>query len=303
MRKPAAPALILLLLLAGCGQRRRRRWRPAEGRADRHAGLADDRLRVRPGCGPGPRQGRRTRARARSTCRSRPPTTPRSRWSKARAEVTPRASRRTPGPRTSPEALIVAKAKEAGALDPSTRTSGSAPRSCSTPSRRAARPTTATTWCSAARSPAPDSSRSRSTTGCRPAAILGDEGEVFVKAGTAISPEVWYSVTCQRAGSEVSISVTQYGEQGQTWTAAGPTGHITLGELPLAVGGKVSNDGLPVALRGPVQRSVVRRLRADRVPPQPVDAHRRRSTRVDPQASGAPTPVRRTARTISACVH
>jgi hypothetical protein len=77
--------------------------------------------------------------------------------------------------------------------------------------------------------------------------ILGDDGEVFVKAGTAISPEVWYSVTCQRTGSEVSISVTQYGERGQTWTAAGPTGHLTLGDLPLAVGGKVSPEGVPVA--------------------------------------------------------
>ena len=77
--------------------------------------------------------------------------------------------------------------------------------------------------------------------------ILGDEGEVFVKAGTAISPDVWYAVTCQREGSKVSISVTQYGERGQTWTAAGPTGHLTLGDLPFAVGGKVSPEGTPVA--------------------------------------------------------
>ena len=77
--------------------------------------------------------------------------------------------------------------------------------------------------------------------------ILGDEGEVFVKAGTAISPDVWYAVSCERTGEEVGISVTQYGEQGQTWTSAGPTGHITLGDLPLAVGGKVSSEGLPVA--------------------------------------------------------
>ena len=77
--------------------------------------------------------------------------------------------------------------------------------------------------------------------------VLGDEGEVFVKAGEAISPDVWYAVSCARTGSEVAISVTQYGEPGQTWTASGPTGHMTFGELPLAVGGKVSSEGLPVA--------------------------------------------------------
>ena len=77
--------------------------------------------------------------------------------------------------------------------------------------------------------------------------ILGDEGEAFVKAGTVINPDVWYSVTCQRKGTEVSISLTQYGERGQTWTTAGPTGHLTLGDLPLAVGGKVSSEGIPVA--------------------------------------------------------
>ena len=77
--------------------------------------------------------------------------------------------------------------------------------------------------------------------------VLGDEGEVFLKAGTAISPDVWYAVTCERDGSQVSISVTQYGERGQTWTATGPTGHLTFGNLPLAVGGKVSSEGLPVA--------------------------------------------------------
>jgi hypothetical protein len=77
--------------------------------------------------------------------------------------------------------------------------------------------------------------------------VLGDDGEVFVKAGTTISPDVWYGVSCERAGSDVSISLTQYGEPGQTWTSTGPTGHLTLGTLPLAVGGKVSSEGVPVA--------------------------------------------------------
>ena len=77
--------------------------------------------------------------------------------------------------------------------------------------------------------------------------VLGDEGEVFVKAGRSVSPEIWYAVACERAGDRVTISVTQYGEQGQSWSADGPTGHISFGDLPLAVGGKVSAGGVPTA--------------------------------------------------------
>ena len=58
--------------------------------------------------------------------------------------------------------------------------------------------------------------------------VLGDESEVFVKAGKSVSPEVWYAVACERSGDRVSISVTQYGEQGQSWSADGPTGHISI---------------------------------------------------------------------------
>jgi len=189
--------------------------------------------------------GSRTWARARSSWRWRPPTTPRSRWSKAPAEATPRFPAYT-GTTPSPEALIVAKAKEAGALDPldqdfrfgasfmlDSESSGSKADDGDNLVQRGS-------------FASPGQFKIQIDRGVPSCRILGDEGEVFVKAGTAISPEVWYAVSCQRAGSEVSISVTQYGEQGQTWTAAGPTGHITLGDLPLAVGGKVSSEGLTV---------------------------------------------------------
>ena len=150
------------------------------------------------------------------------------------------------GTTPSPEALIVAKAKEAGALDPldqdfrfgasfmlDSESSGSKADDGDNLVQRGS-------------FASPGQFKIQIDRGVPSCRILGDEGEVFVKAGTAISPEVWYAVSCQRAGSEVSISVTQYGEQGQTWTAAGPTGHITLGDLPLAVGGKVSSEGLTV---------------------------------------------------------
>ncbi len=151
------------------------------------------------------------------------------------------------GAEVSPEAVIVATAEETGALDPldqdfrfgasfmlDSESSGSKSDNGDNLVQRG-------TFDSPGQFKIQIDNRVPS---CR---VLGDEGEVFVKAGTAISPDVWYGVSCERTASGVSISVTQYGERGQTWTADGPTGHITLGDLPLAVGGKVSTEGLPVA--------------------------------------------------------
>ena len=151
------------------------------------------------------------------------------------------------GAEVSPEAVIVATAKETGALDPldqdfrfgasfmlDPKSSGSKGDNGDNLLQRGAFDSTGQFKIQI----------DHKVPSCR---ILGDDGEVFVKAGTVISPDVWYSVTCQRTETEVSISLTQYGERGQTWTAAGPTGHLTLGDLPLAVGGKLSSEGIPVA--------------------------------------------------------
>ncbi len=148
---------------------------------------------------------------------------------------------------TSPAAVIVATSKETGALDPldqdfrfgasfmlDAESSGSKVDNGDNLLQRGA-------------FDSPGQFKIQIDDGVPSCRVLGDEGEVFVKAGTAISPDVWYAVSCERAGADVSISVTQYGEQGQTWTASGPTGHLTFGDLPFAVGGKVTADGLPVA--------------------------------------------------------
>jgi hypothetical protein len=79
--------------------------------------------------------------------------------------------------------------------------------------------------------------------------ILGDAGEVFVKASKPVDPGVWYSVSCERTRTKVSLTLAPYDAPGeaQTWSASGVTGNVELDVLPLSIGGKVSPEGVPVA--------------------------------------------------------
>ncbi len=79
--------------------------------------------------------------------------------------------------------------------------------------------------------------------------VAGDGGEVFVEAAEAVEPDVWYAVSCERVGSEVSLTLTPYDEpdDAESWSATGPTGTLAFETQPLSIGGKVSPDGVPVA--------------------------------------------------------
>jgi hypothetical protein len=78
--------------------------------------------------------------------------------------------------------------------------------------------------------------------------VAGSAGTVFVKADAAVKRGAWYSVTCSRSSSKVSLTLKKYGaDDAETWRATGPTGDIELASEPLSVGGKVSNKGVPVA--------------------------------------------------------
>jgi hypothetical protein len=79
--------------------------------------------------------------------------------------------------------------------------------------------------------------------------IKGEAGEVFAKADGPIDPGAWYSVTCERTGSDVELRVKAYdgAAGGGTWHASGPTGTLDLDDVPLTVGGKTGPDGTPVA--------------------------------------------------------
>ena len=105
------------------------------------------------------------------------------------------------GTEPSPEALIVAKAKEAGALDPldqDFRFGASFMLDAESSGSKADNGDNLVQRGSFASPGQFKIQIDHEVPSCR---ILGDEGEVFVKAGMAISPEVWYAVTCQRAGS------------------------------------------------------------------------------------------------------
>lgn len=79
--------------------------------------------------------------------------------------------------------------------------------------------------------------------------IKGEAGEVFVKAAGPIDPGSWYSVTCERKGSDVALTVKAYdgGAGGGSWHETGPTGKLSLDAVPLTIGGKTGPDGTPVA--------------------------------------------------------
>lgn len=79
--------------------------------------------------------------------------------------------------------------------------------------------------------------------------IKGAGGEVFVEAEGPVDPGSWYSVSCERRGTDVELTVEALdgGAGAGTWHATGPTGEIALTGLPLTVGGKTGPDGTPVA--------------------------------------------------------
>jgi hypothetical protein len=79
--------------------------------------------------------------------------------------------------------------------------------------------------------------------------ILGDAGEVVVKAEGPVDPTSWYAVTCERTASEVTLQVKALdGGAGEgTWKKSGPTGALSFQGVPLTIGGKTGPDGTPVA--------------------------------------------------------
>ncbi len=76
--------------------------------------------------------------------------------------------------------------------------------------------------------------------------VQGEEGEVVVEAEEQVEPGAWYSVSCTRTDTGLTLEVE--GEEGDgTWRADGETGEVSVTELPLTIGGKAGPDGTPVA--------------------------------------------------------
>ncbi|WP_426560465.1 hypothetical protein ACPPVT_11895 [Angustibacter sp. McL0619] len=79
--------------------------------------------------------------------------------------------------------------------------------------------------------------------------VKGSSGTLMVKGAEVVRGD-WYTLTCQRDGSTLSLSATHYDEYGEvlsseTWSANGPTGDVQASgsAIPLSIGGKLTNDG------------------------------------------------------------
>ena len=79
--------------------------------------------------------------------------------------------------------------------------------------------------------------------------VKGAEGEAFVKADGPVDPGAWYSVTCERNGSDLELTVKAYddGAGGGTWRTTAPTGAIAARRPAAHDRGKTGPDGTPVA--------------------------------------------------------
>lgn len=82
--------------------------------------------------------------------------------------------------------------------------------------------------------------------GCR---IKGSHGAVGVRAPITVRSDRWYNARCARTGSEVKITVTEFGSDGPVRTVTarrnGAIGKLAWArtQTPLAVGGKLAANG------------------------------------------------------------
>lgn len=79
--------------------------------------------------------------------------------------------------------------------------------------------------------------------------IQGSKGEVVVKAKTAVEPNSWYRVTCERREDEVTLVLGRFDQRGrlsvQRWSGRGPIGSVAIAgpDSHLALGGKLTASG------------------------------------------------------------
>ncbi len=80
--------------------------------------------------------------------------------------------------------------------------------------------------------------------------IQGSSGAVMVAPERDLAAGVWYRITCARNLAAVTLTVTEYAATGQVassqnWVEHGAIGSVTArnGRVPLAVGGKLTEDG------------------------------------------------------------
>lgn len=102
----------------------------------------------------------------------------------------------------------------------------------------------------------------------RPAcSVRGAAGRVIVRAGTAIQRDTWYTASCTRTGSMLTLKVARYGSSTtQSTSRYGATGSLSFpSSRPASIGGKLTASGGVLAsatdqFNGSVAQIWVRRL-------------------------------------------
>jgi hypothetical protein len=96
--------------------------------------------------------------------------------------------------------------------------------------------------------------------------VRGSSGQVSVRSATKVASNSWYTVTCSRVGTRVSIKVQRYGSSAApaSRSAGGSTGTVTFRtSVPASIGGKLTSAGSVASstdqFNGAVARAWVRR--------------------------------------------
>ena len=80
--------------------------------------------------------------------------------------------------------------------------------------------------------------------------VKGSAGRVFARSSIKVTPDTWYSATCSRVGSLVTVAVTRYGGAATTVSkvVSGSTGTLTFGSsVRASLGGKLTSSGAVVS--------------------------------------------------------
>jgi hypothetical protein len=98
--------------------------------------------------------------------------------------------------------------------------------------------------------------------------VKGSQGPVLVQSSVKVTPGAWYSATCSRVGSTLTVTVLRYGQDGSAVRDVGVGSSGTLSfsaNRAASIGGKLVTSGTGVAsssdqLNGAVAEVSVNRL-------------------------------------------
>ncbi|MEP7089922.1 MAG: hypothetical protein ABI776_07400 [Nocardioidaceae bacterium] len=99
--------------------------------------------------------------------------------------------------------------------------------------------------------------------------VKGSDGEVFARSRARLTPDTWYTTTCSRVGTTLTVAVRPYDDPAAVTTSVAVTG--TSGTLtfaptrPASIGGKLTSNGTSVARSADQLNGAVARVWVDRL--------------------------------------